>query len=105
MRAGDIARRDLGPAILGEAEQWVELLTGETKRREMRRRPDAQTWSTLEYGAHVRDVFALFGRRVAQATAEDEPEFGLVGPRGRRDQRGLQRPGAGIGGRGVARVR
>jgi hypothetical protein len=75
MRAGEFARADLGPAILEESERWDDLLA-RSGAPECRKRPHALAWSALEYGAHVRDVLALFGRRVAQAKVESEPEFG-----------------------------
>ncbi|WP_280351730.1 DinB family protein [Nocardia abscessus] len=42
----------------------------------VRTRPDASTWSALEYGAHVRDVCRLFDTRLAlmlAGTPEGEP--------------------------------
>jgi hypothetical protein len=38
-------------------------------------RPSPSTWSPLEYGCHVRDVFSLFGERLASMLAEDDPLF------------------------------
>jgi len=76
MRAGDVARANLGLAILGESDRWVDLLARRVGPGEWRRRPHALAWSALEYGAHVRDVLALFGHRIAEARNEDEPEFG-----------------------------
>ena len=38
-------------------------------------RPDPQTWSSLEYACHVRDVFARFDQRMALMLAEDDPLF------------------------------
>lgn len=32
-------------------------------------------WSTVEYGAHVRDVHALFGRRAQLILDQDDPQF------------------------------
>ena len=75
IRAGDFARAELGPAILVESERWGDLLASAGP-REWRRRPSALAWSALEHEAHVRDVLALFGRRVAQAIVEDDPDFG-----------------------------
>jgi DinB superfamily len=40
-----------------------------------RTRPDASTWSPLEYGAHVRDVFRLFRTRLALMLEHDDPLF------------------------------
>ena len=36
-----------------------------------RRRPDPDTWSVLEYAAHVRDVFRLFHDRIRLALRND----------------------------------
>jgi len=41
----------------------------------VRDRPDDATWSPLEYGAHVRDVFRIFGKRVGMMLSEDDPLF------------------------------
>ena len=76
MRASDVGRADLGSAILVESDRWVDLFARSAGPGEWRRRPSALAWSAQEYGAHVRDVLALFVRRVAQAIAEDDPEFG-----------------------------
>ena len=39
----------------------------------LRRRPDATTWSALEYAAHVRDVIALWGGALHKVLTEDRP--------------------------------
>jgi hypothetical protein len=39
------------------------------------RRPDAQTWSALEYAAHMRDVIALWGSSLHQALTLDRPHI------------------------------
>ena len=41
----------------------------------LRRRPEASTWSALEYAAHVRDVFAAYASRVRRTLDEDRPTF------------------------------
>jgi len=38
-------------------------------------RPDESTWSPLEYGAHVRDVFRLFRTRLALMLNDEDPLF------------------------------
>lgn len=38
-------------------------------------RPDPTTWSPVEYAAHVRDVCAVFGDRLASMLAEAGPTF------------------------------
>ena len=40
---------------------------------QVRRRPEPQTWSALEYAAHVRGVVQLFDTRVRRALVEDSP--------------------------------
>jgi S-DNA-T family DNA segregation ATPase FtsK/SpoIIIE len=41
----------------------------------LRTRPDAETWSALEYAGHVRDVLLTQHGRVYQALVEDVPTF------------------------------
>jgi hypothetical protein len=60
------AIRELGP-------QWRRLLLDAGD--ELRLRPDAHTWSALEYAAHSRDVTALHVFGVEQALTIDEPRF------------------------------
>jgi DinB superfamily len=38
-------------------------------------RPAPTVWSPLEYGCHVRDVFRLFGERLALMLEQDDPLF------------------------------
>lgn len=38
-------------------------------------RPDDHTWSPLEYAAHVRDVFRIFGVRLDMMLAQTDPLF------------------------------
>ncbi|TDZ77972.1 DinB family protein [Mycobacteroides salmoniphilum] len=59
----DIVRDNLGA--------WQPVLA----RPEVRVRPDEHTWSPLEYGAHVRDVFRIFLTRLQLMLAEDNPLF------------------------------
>lgn len=49
----------------------------------VRRRPDATTWSTLEYGCHVRDVLLVQRERVLEARRTDTPHPTPMG----RDER------------------
>ena len=55
----------------------TRLLKGEDE-SVLRARPAPDVWSAIEYAAHVRDVFTLFDRRVAQIVAEDEPDLEVV---------------------------
>jgi hypothetical protein len=52
--------------------QWVGFLDVGT---DLATRPSPAVWSPLEYGCHVRDVFALAGYRLALMLDEDEPRF------------------------------
>ena len=38
-------------------------------------RPDERTWSALEYGCHVRDVYGIFNERLKLMLAEDDAQF------------------------------
>lgn len=43
-------------------------------------RPDPKTWSPLEYGAHVRDVIAIWTWAVKQALTDDRPQYPAPDP-------------------------
>ena len=64
-----------GPAIAGTvrelAPRWVSAL----HRGDARDRPAPTTWSTLEYGAHVRDVLRIFDGRLELLLTQDDPLF------------------------------
>jgi len=55
------------------AEGWRRLLGSGAD--DLRSRPDDHTWSPLEYGCHVRDVFVLFDRRLQLMLDQDAPTF------------------------------
>ena len=55
------------------ARAWQQVLAADPVR--VGRRPDDDTWSALEYGCHVRDVFDLFDQRLALMLAEQSPTF------------------------------
>lgn len=50
---------------------WSAVLS----RADVRIRPDESTWSPLEYGAHVRDVFRVFQARLDAMLTDNDPEF------------------------------
>lgn len=56
------------PALL---PRWQLAL----QRPSARDRPTANRWSVLEYGAHVRDVFAVFSARLELMLGEENPTF------------------------------
>lgn len=62
---------DLPGLILANAAGWSPVL----HRSDVAQRPDDATWSPLEYAAHVRDVYRLFGQRLHQMLAQDDPLF------------------------------
>ena len=55
----------------------TRLLKGEDE-AVLRTRPADDVWSAIEYAVHVRIVFALFDRRVAQIVAEDDPVLEVI---------------------------
>ena len=60
------------PRLVREnAARWQPVL----QRTDVATRPDDQTWSALEYAAHVRDVFRNFDKRLALMLVEDDPAF------------------------------
>ena len=64
-------RAELTGRLHANAEAWLPVLEW----GDVRERPDATTWSALEYGCHVRDVFALFGERLTLMLTQDDPLF------------------------------
>jgi hypothetical protein len=79
----DLAVADVPAAIRAFARRFraplTRFLPGEDGDAIVRRRPAPETWSALEYAAHVRDVFGNYERWVRQTLAEDRPP--LDGPR------------------------
>ncbi len=60
------------PGIVGNMlPRWRAAL----RRPDAALRPDETTWSVLEYGGHVRDVFTLFDHRLGQMLLEDDARF------------------------------
>lgn len=63
--------RSIPGLIEANVAAWPAALDVEDPRR----RPDASTWSPLEYAAHVRDVFDRFTARVELMLTQDDPAF------------------------------
>ncbi len=61
----ELVRENAGDwnTVLGSAPDFV------------RQRPRPDKWSPLEYACHVRDVFAIFDRRLEQMLNEDGPHY------------------------------
>jgi hypothetical protein len=73
----------------------TRFLPGEDGDAVVRRKPDASTWSALEYACHVRDVFEVYAVRVNRMLAEDTPTLESMGreERAARDSYNEQDPG------------
>ncbi|MDT5148414.1 MAG: hypothetical protein QOI01_147 [Mycobacterium sp.] len=69
--ASAVSARDVATLLKENAAAWPAVL----RRHDVARRPDATTWSALEYGAHVRDVVRIFAVRLALMLDVDEPRF------------------------------
>jgi hypothetical protein len=69
--ASEVSFRDVAERVRTNAGAWPAVLS----RPDVRVRPDDATWSALEYGAHVRDVFRIFDGRFQLILAEDDPAF------------------------------
>ena len=69
--ASGVSVRSIPELIRDNVRAWPEVLA----RPDVRERPDESTWSSLEYGAHVRDVFRVFHRRLDLMLSEDAPHF------------------------------
>jgi hypothetical protein len=71
--ARNVDVRGVGDAIRSNAQTWGEMLGGDGTA--VRSRPTRERWSTLEYAAHVRDVYDLFLRRLRSMLHTDDPLF------------------------------
>ncbi len=75
LAAAEVARPALASAIEAVAGQSMARLCDRDPAR-LRGHDGSGRWSALEYGAHVRDVLAVFTDRMAQAVVTDGPDFG-----------------------------
>jgi hypothetical protein len=66
-----LARADVPGLLRANAQAWPAVLAAPGARR----RPGPGTWSPLEYGCHVRDVFRRFDGRLVLMLTEDGPLF------------------------------
>ena len=71
--AGAFDVESVGTLVRDNAAAWVEVLSGDDDA--VRSRPTPDCWSTLEYGAHVRDVFVLFRERLSSMLTTHDPLF------------------------------
>ena len=71
--AASLPRDEIGARARSVADTFAELLAGPVD--EVRRRPDPDTWSTLEYGCHIRDVYRVMDGRLRLMLDHDGAEF------------------------------
>ena len=71
--ASSIAPADVARLVRESTDRWVAVL--DTPVEHLRARPDPSRWTTLEYAAHVRDVFRLYRTRLALMVDVDDPLF------------------------------
>ncbi|GEL96418.1 DinB family protein [Cellulomonas composti] len=69
--AADVDPLQIGATVRDLVPRYVSAL----HRQDARERPAPTVWSTLEYGAHVRDVFRIFGERLDLMLEHDDPAF------------------------------
>lgn len=69
--ASGVEVAQIGAVIRETLPRWTTALG----RSDAGVRPDPAVWSTLEYGAHVRDVFRVFEGRLTLLLTEDDPQF------------------------------
>jgi hypothetical protein len=83
-----------GPAVVTGVAELAVVLRGDPP--DLRRRAQADTWSPLEYGCHLRDVLLVQRERVLAARRVDRPSFEPMGrdERVEHDGYGQQDPGA-----------
>lgn len=58
--------------VRSTAADWAALLRSGPQ---VRTRPAPATWSPLEYGCHVRDLFGVYDRRLRLMRTEDDPLY------------------------------
>jgi len=69
--ASAIDRLSVPDRVRENARSWAAVL----QRDGLRERPNEQTWSPLEYAAHVRDVHRVYAQRLERFLVEDNPTF------------------------------
>src|SRR3954454_11961863 len=64
-------REHVGGMVRDNAARWRDVLG----RPDVQDRPNASTWSPLEYACHVRDVFRLYDERLRRMLDENDPLY------------------------------
>lgn len=73
-----VSPRDAAAAVRSFPRRYREALTdldGKDAAATIRKRPNAETWSALEYAAHAADVLEAFGPVVQRMTQQDHPSI------------------------------
>ena len=74
--SSSIDRSDIAAQVRVNAADWRKVLSsGDIVHQRPPDGPDGPIWSALEYGAHVRDVYELFTKRVELMLKKDAPTF------------------------------
>ena len=69
----------LGNRAVGLAGRWSSFLAAADE-DDLRTSPEPGVFSPLQYGAHVRDIFRVYGDRMVLGLAEDTPSFASFNP-------------------------
>ncbi len=69
--ADEVGRDEIGRRIRENAAAWPAVLA----HADTAVRPDDHTWSPLEYGCHVRDVYRICAVRLERMLTGDDPTF------------------------------
>lgn len=72
LAAGEVPLDEVANRAFIVGEEWVQILRSSPA---VATRPRLDVWSPLEYGAHVRDVYRIFGERLLRMLGEDDPVF------------------------------
>lgn len=74
-QCGFTAAEVRGPQVAERVEALTDPWRDVLARPDARERPNARTWSPLEYACHVRDVCRVFTERVDAMLRDDGAEF------------------------------
>ena len=69
----DLPATSIAALIRANAHDWAAVL--EQPAAALRTRSRSDRWSTLEYAAHVRDVYRLYLERLTQMLEDDDPLY------------------------------
>jgi hypothetical protein len=69
--AGSVSMWRLPSLIRANVAAWLDVLVNP----DVRRRPQEDVWSPLEYACHVRDTFRVFDQRLQMMLGENDPLF------------------------------